>query len=109
MKLIAILAMVVLCLPVALAAEAVPSAQCCQICDSTKCCTVPLTGLPNAQGLCTGIGVCLEQVTSHYYTLETGSCPDSCTQDHEVPEFGTVTALVALAGAATGFFIIKKK
>ena len=38
-------------------------------------------------------------------------CEESCSCSHEqqVPEFGTIASLVALAGAVAGFFVVRKK
>jgi hypothetical protein len=54
--------------------------------------------LANAWDYCNGYGqVAVDSITFEY------------TEDNNIPEFGTIAALIGLAGAATGFFLLRRK
>ena len=101
MKLLVILAMVLIALPMAYAVTSEPN--CCVFCVGQNCVNAPI-GID----ACTSMGQCIGNncpdwtVSWEYQAICNYNCP-------EVPEFGTVTALIGLAGAVTGYFVIKKK
>jgi hypothetical protein len=102
MKLLGILTMVLLVLPLAYAVTE-PAPNCCRFCVGAQC-----TYAPTDYQFCMDMKSC-SGASCPGWTIDwvySQTCNFNC---NEVPEFGTVTALVALAGATTGYFIMKKK
>lgn len=76
------------------------AADCCKFCNNGDCNTADLTGYENPNGLCTYMG-------GFYFDSYVFYHSDSCSSS-EMPEFGTIAALFALAGSATAYFILRK-
>jgi hypothetical protein len=93
-KLSVLFAFVIFLLPSVLAAD------CCKLCDNGDCNTMDMTGLENAPLCCTNLG---GFYFDSYEFYQAESCGSS-----QMPEFGTIAALFALAGSATAYFILRK-
>jgi hypothetical protein len=75
-------------------------AECCKLCKEQQCYQLDMSGWGNENSKCTQVGLALG-FTSQLNEQET--CVDGV-----IPEFGTIAALVALAGASTAYFVLRK-
>lgn len=74
------------------------AADCCTLCVGDNCATYDFTGMPNAQSVCDCL--CMQDYFSYYNFYQADTC-----ESQEVPEFGTVAAIVALCGALGVYFV----
>lgn len=102
-----------------------PAPGCCVIegasCAQGKCTFWDMSGWERGQEFCDKLELWDAYGTTHWYDLpcdtseeilaiqEEEGFPEQCKRGYDIPEFTTITASLALAGASVGYLTLRRK